>query len=157
MMICPAPSAIEVLKVNEDNVNEEVWKPFIYPGHCLRCGLCVEVCPEEVLKSGDISERVRKDGTYIQFSFHVLINQGKCIGCGTCALACPVNREIDPILASKGTVTSNEVIMRTVNGMTRVLHEEKCTGCKTCEENCFNQAISIARVVEFLQYEKEDT
>ena len=151
MMICPAPDAIEVLKIDD----ADLWKPVISQGHCIRCGLCVEICPEGVLASGDILERMRKDSTYMQFTFHLLIHQGKCTGCGTCSTACPVNKEIDPILASKGTATTHEVIMRAEAGVMKVLHEEKCTGCKTCEENCPNQAMYIARVLESLQYEPE--
>lgn len=154
MMICPAPDAISVIIIG-DTDGDDVWKPVVYQGHCLRCGLCVEICPEGVLASGDIIERVRHDSTYMQATFHILVNEGKCVGCGTCSIACPVNREIDPVLASKGTTTSDEVIMRVKAGVMRVLHEEKCTGCKTCALHCSYQAMNVARVLECLQYESE--
>ncbi|HDS62958.1 MAG TPA: 4Fe-4S dicluster domain-containing protein, partial [Methanofollis liminatans] len=40
------------------------------------------------------------------------------------------------------------VIMRIERGNLWVLHDEKCTGCKTCETVCPTDAIRIARVAE---------
>ena len=44
-MICPAPGGIEVLRRKDQWVG-------IYPGHCIRCGLCRGM-PEGVLTSAD--------------------------------------------------------------------------------------------------------
>ncbi len=41
--------------------------------------------------------------------------------------------------------------MRIINGEMRIIHPEKCTGCKTCEKTCANHAIRVARVVEGMQ------
>jgi len=120
MMICPAPGGIVVLAKKDE------WVPTVYPGHCIRCGLCVEACPEGVLASGN------------------------------CCVSCPVNRQVDPQLAGTGTSSSDEVIMRIEGGRVRILHEEKCTGCKTCEINCPNSAIRVARMVEGVQGEEAE-
>jgi len=124
-MVCPAPGAIEVLKTGKP----AVWNPKIYPGHCIRCGLCVEICPEVVLEAGRIFQK------------------NTSMGCGSCAVACPINRQVDPILTSKGTVTSTEVILAIERGISHVFHEEKCTGCNTCEEYCPTRSIHISRTL----------
>ncbi len=147
MMICPTPDAIEVIKTEEKGI----WKPVIHEGHCIRCGLCVEICPELVLSAGRVHAMNASDDTYLQFTFHIQVNPVSCMGCGNCSVACPVNKEIDPSLAAKGTSSSEDVIMRVNKGLMTVFHENLCTGCKTCEEQCPNGSIMIARVLEPLQ------
>jgi len=146
MMICPAPGAIEVLRHEGDR-----WKPMIHRGHCIRCGLCVEACPEDVLWSGKVLDSQHRDGTAFRSKYYLNIDQSLCMKCGNCCISCPVNKKLDPTLGSSGTSASNEVIMKIEGGRVRVLHEEKCTGCKTCELNCPNRAITVARVVEGVQ------
>lgn len=146
-MICPAPGAIEVIKSGKP----AVWNPHIYPGHCIRCGLCVEICPEVVLDSGRIYQKNTRSESWIDMSFHIRINPVTCMGCGSCAVACPINRQIDPVLTSKGTVTTYEVILAIDKGISRVLHEEKCTGCTTCENQCPTQSITISRILSMNQ------
>ena len=88
---------------------------------------------------------------------HIQVNPVTCMGCGTCVVACPVNKRIDYHLAGKGTSYSDEVIIMVEKGLCQVLHEEKCTGCKTCEEQCPNKAIRVARNLQACQmvYEEE--
>jgi formate hydrogenlyase subunit 6/NADH:ubiquinone oxidoreductase subunit I len=150
MMICPSPGAIEVIRTEEPGK----WKPVIHDGHCIRCGLCVEICPELVLTSGRVHPNTARDGTYMEFTFHIQVNPVTCMGCGNCSVACPVNKEIDPSLAAKGTTSSEDVIMRVNKGLMTVFHEDKCTGCKTCEDQCPTGSIMIARVLEPLQLEE---
>ena len=150
MMVCPSPHAIEVIRSEEPGV----WKPVISSGHCIRCGLCVEICPELVLEAGRVHTLNARDETYLQFTFHIQINPVTCMGCGNCSVACPVNKEIDPSLAAKGTTSSDDVIMRVHTGLMTVFHEDKCTGCKTCEEQCPTGSIMVARVLEPLQLEE---
>lgn len=148
MMICPAPGAIEVVQEKGE------WAPVVHQGHCIRCGLCVEACPEDVLKSGFVLERHTEQGTSIRAEYHIQIDHERCMRCGNCCVACPVNKEVDPQMGAGGYSSNDEVIMRIERGMHRVIHEERCTGCKTCEETCPNTAIRVARVVEMLQEEK---
>ncbi|NYT06596.1 MAG: 4Fe-4S dicluster domain-containing protein [Methanomicrobiales archaeon] len=147
MMICPTGGAIEVLRAGEG------WEPRVYPGHCIRCGLCVEICPEDVLASGRVLETVKRDDTYYLPVYRITIDRTRCMRCGNCSVACPINKAEDPQLSATGTALSDEVIMRIRDGEMRVIHEEKCTGCKTCEEACPNQAIRVARMVEAVQLE----
>ncbi|WAI01125.1 4Fe-4S binding protein [Methanogenium organophilum] len=145
MMICPAPDAIEVLET------DGVWNPVVYPGHCIRCGLCVEACPEDVLTAGELLSIQKEDQSSFASTFHLTIDPVLCSRCGNCAVACPINKEIDPYLGGTGTAFSEEVIMRIINGEMRVINPEKCTGCKTCEKTCANHAIRVARVVVGIQ------
>jgi len=150
MMICPAPGAIAVVRRKDE------CGPEIYPGHCIRCGLCVEACPEGVLSSGRILDVTRRDGTAFWSWYHLQVDDSLCMRCGNCCVSCPVNREIDPQLGATGTSSSDEVIMRIEGGRVTILHEEKCTGCKTCELNCPNRAIRVARMVEGVQVEEAE-
>ena len=138
---------IETVSLDTTTGEPGVWKPVIHEGHCIRCGLCVEICPELVLEAGRVHPMNARDGTYMQFTFHIQVNPVTCMGCGNCSVACPVNKEIDPSLAAKGTSSSEDVIMRVNRGLMTVFHEELCTGCKTCEEQCPTRSIMIARFI----------
>jgi len=147
MMICPAPGGIEVTRSGDK------WEPQIHRGHCIRCGLCVEACPEDVLKSGFILESNKADQTSYVAAFRIEVDEDLCQQCGNCAVACPVNKEVDPTLGWTGTGSSDDVIMRVIDNQLVVLNESKCTGCKTCEKACPSGAIRVARIVEPIQEE----
>ncbi|MDK2975051.1 MAG: energy-converting hydrogenase subunit [Methanofollis sp.] len=149
MMICPTPGAIEVL------CEGETWAPKIFEGHCIRCGLCIEACPEDVLDAGRVLETQARDGTSLSVRYQVAVNPDTCVRCGNCVVACPVNKEADPQLSATGTSANDEVIMRIHRGNLWVFHDEKCTGCKTCEGVCPTGSIRIARVAEGRQGAEE--
>jgi len=145
MMVCPAPGAIEVIH------QDEGWVPRIHKGHCIRCGLCVEACPNGVLTSGRVLETMADQMTSLVCSFRIAIDHDRCMGCGNCCTACPINKMTDAQMGSGGHSSNDDVIMRVQGGDVQVLHEEKCTGCKTCEQSCPNDAIRIARILEATQ------
>jgi energy-converting hydrogenase A subunit P len=142
MMACPAPGAIDVVR------REGGWQPRIHKGHCIRCGLCVEACPNGVLSSGRVLESLFYDNTRLVFSFRIDVDPGRCIGCGNCAVACPVNKVIDAQMSHGGHASTDELLLIVREGKSHVLHLEKCTGCKTCEERCPTEAIKVSRLLE---------
>jgi NAD-dependent dihydropyrimidine dehydrogenase PreA subunit len=40
------------------------------------------------------------------------------------------------------------LLLKVSEGKCHVLHVEKCTGCKTCENHCPNEAIRVSRLLE---------
>jgi energy-converting hydrogenase A subunit P len=145
-MICPAPGAIEV-ELQADGR----WEPRIMQGHCFRCGCCVEVCPEQVLASGDLLRIRNAQGLSYVHAYIVQVNPLLCMGCGNCCTSCPVNRETDPDMGAGGTSSSDDVLMRVENGKTLVLHNALCKGCKICQDTCPNGAMHVVRTVEAVQ------
>jgi len=150
MMACPAPGAIDVIRTPEG------WHPRIHQGHCIRCGLCVEACPNGVLTSGRILETMFYDNTALTFSFRIDVDVERCMGCGNCAVACPVNKLIDAQMSFGGRASTDELLLKVSEGKCTVLHVEKCTGCKICEEHCPNEAISVARLLEAVHAPEEE-
>jgi formate hydrogenlyase subunit 6/NADH:ubiquinone oxidoreductase subunit I len=150
MMACPAPGAIDVIRTPEG------WHPRIHQGHCIRCGLCVEACPNGVLTSGRILETMFFDNTALSFSFRIDVDTERCMGCGNCAVACPVNKLIDPQMSHGGRASTDELLLKVSEGKCKVLHVEKCTGCKICEDHCPNEAISVARLLEAVHAPEEE-
>lgn len=49
---------------------------------CKSCGLCINVCPKQVLKIG---ETANKKGYY----FVEVGSPDQCIGCALCGMVCP--------------------------------------------------------------------
>ena len=49
---------------------------------CKGCMLCIEACPQKILK---ISDEVNKKG----MRYVLLADASKCTGCGMCVIMCP--------------------------------------------------------------------
>ena len=50
--------------------------------YCKSCGLCIDICPKQILKIGDKSN---KKGYFAV----ECTDQSKCISCALCATVCP--------------------------------------------------------------------
>jgi len=48
---------------------------FIITSECIKCGICVDVCPANAIEEGD----------------EQYIIQSACIDCGKCADVCPID------------------------------------------------------------------
>lgn len=57
-------------------------KPIIDSEKCKGCELCIEACPEKILK---MSKEFNKMGV----SFSTCFDDGKCTTCTQCAIMCP--------------------------------------------------------------------
>lgn len=59
------------------------------PGSCIRCGSCVEACPEQLLpaKLADLAEHFQED------TFRELYGM-ECLECGSCSFVCPARRHL---------------------------------------------------------------
>lgn len=56
------------------------------PGKCIACGLCVNVCPNQVINL--TSEKDENNKKVLKTYF---MNIGRCLLCGLCTEACPTN------------------------------------------------------------------
>ena len=59
------------------------------PGSCIRCGSCVEACPEQLLpaKLADLAEHFQEE------QFRDLYGM-ECLECGSCSFVCPARRHL---------------------------------------------------------------
>lgn len=56
-------------------------KVVVLGEYCKSCGLCINICPKQVLSIGD---KPNAKGYYF-----VITDADKCIGCGLCGIMCP--------------------------------------------------------------------
>jgi len=54
----------------------------VTPHRCKACGLCIEVCPKDVL---EFSQDFNTRGVH----YPEIVRPGNCIGCGMCQNICP--------------------------------------------------------------------
>ena len=126
---------------------------------CLNCNLCVENCPEKIIKKADADygavyldytkshcrfdcnecSKVCPSGAIKRLPLEekqhtriamAMINSDKCTQCGECVQACPVHAIIKE------------------NGKVPVLNAMRCIGCGACKNSCHSGAIEIFGVKE---------
>ena len=85
----------------------------IDPAKCRTCGICMEVCPQDTIRSFFPVKKVAK------------IDAETCISCGRCEKACLFE-----------AITGEKGVPYTVN-------PEKCKGCGLCVEQCKVKAITM--------------
>ncbi|MDR2855900.1 MAG: 4Fe-4S binding protein [Methanomicrobiales archaeon] len=116
------------------NTNTLILNNDICPG----CGICAEVCPEEVITVGAVGGVQRglvDDGANIH------VDEANCSYCGVCVIMCPfaaLSLEIDgekslPILDKEGFPTYDKGAS---------IDAEKCIRCTLCDDVCPREAIN---------------
>ncbi len=81
------------------------------PAKCRRCGICVEICPQNTIQF------------FLPIVRKASINSEICISCGRCEKACPFN-----------AITGERGVPYRVSA-------ERCKGCGVCVEACKADAI----------------
>ncbi|MBO6150599.1 MAG: electron transport complex subunit RsxC [Clostridium sp.] len=59
------------------------------PSACIRCGKCVDVCPEHLVPQMMMTASERQDMEQFQY-----LNGMECVECGSCAYICPAHRPL---------------------------------------------------------------
>jgi len=76
--------------VKQEIVINPTKKLVVTVSWCKACGICMELCPKEVLGEEEVTKKV------------ILIAPEKCNGCGLCELSCPdyvfTIQELDDVL-----------------------------------------------------------
>lgn len=131
-------------------------EPDRFTENCVRCGACVERCPEHII--------VRGDGGFAEVDFA----RGACTFCGACADACPEpvfrrDRDTPPwsakarigesCLASAGVFCQScadccepraiRFAPRMGSVPNPVVSLDSCTGCGACVTACPAAAITV--------------
>ncbi len=108
--------------------------------HCVGCGICVNVCPQEAL---ELHSAAIGDGRLIEKPF-VDVNPPKCTFCGECATLCPVGAIRMETDGKEGIpVVEADVFPTLVREI--AIDLEKCNvACDlACQEECPMDAIDV--------------
>ena len=152
----------------KDRIAEKIKEVILPPGavnrerflnKCLNCNLCVEHCPNKIIKKADADygavhldyskaeckfdchecSKVCPSGAIKRISLEekqktriamAMINSDKCTQCGVCAEACPAHAIIKE------------------DGKVPFLNAVKCIGCGACKKACHFGAIEIFGINE---------
>jgi len=114
---CAGACPFGAITMSKDNI------PVVDPGKCTACGVCVSVCPKDIMALVPAAKKV-----HVRCSSH---DKGPvvkkaceigCIACGLCAKGCP-----------EGAITLDKFLAR--------IDYDKCTDCETCVLLCPRRTI----------------
>ena len=74
------------LTITEQRLLKQVNNLVYDLDRCTGCGICMDVCPEEAITSGQAGP-LSKDG--ILYSEAMQVDEKKCSYCGVCVIMCP--------------------------------------------------------------------
>jgi len=95
----------------------------------------------ELEKIVEILSKAKKTG--------LLVHEEKCSGCGNCVIACPAAPSLEPGTIGGRGPSTNDVVLKVVNGKVKVTNLEKCRRlgkqktCRVCVEVCTDEAIEF--------------
>ena len=104
---------------------------------CVRCGICIDICPTESLGLGPVLPIARGlvDMEYVN------IHDKSCVLCGLCATACPF--EAMEFKIDSKNIKDLEEYPHWKH--TASIDNEECIFCKACEIACPQDAITVKR------------
>ncbi len=150
----------EVVKLPESNYPRPPWaqgnRAFL--SLCDRCGLCIDHCPQRVLRKSE--ERL----PVLQALPVLSLDYGSCNYCGECVDQCStgaLSREKGKKVQTQARLTGNcqrafdphcdlctdACLERAIELQSKgiSIDQGKCTGCGECSLDCYNKAISIVK------------
>ncbi|GAB6055662.1 4Fe-4S binding protein [Methanobacterium movens] len=106
---------------------------------CLGCGICVDICPTNALRTGPLLPIARG----ILQGDLVAIDNNKCCLCGLCASACP----FDALKFTIDGENSRNMDMYPKWNHSSEIDEETCIYCGKCSTACPRDAIFMNRTL----------
>jgi NADH-quinone oxidoreductase subunit G len=88
----PAGAADRQEECTEDHTSPSIWRDL---SKCIECGLCAEVCGDNVQNQNVIGFADRGFERRPVTIFERPLHETKCISCGQCTLVCPVGALIE--------------------------------------------------------------
>lgn len=142
--VCPT-GALE-MRVAGKSVKDDTYlsgslAPTAVTEKCVRCGLCIDICPQECISIKDW--RLADDGG-LRLEGKTTIDQNSCVHCGWCASVCPVE-----------AITFQKPFQGEFSR-----DETKCQACRTCVQTCpsnalFNKEAKPGEMVEKVTHRKD--